>query len=470
MHAFQLFRSIAVVAVVLFSLSAQASEPMLRSELPERWQYSGEYVQTLPCEDGWWRTFNDPVLDSLIVMAVNNNYNIVAAMHRVEAARNSIKQVQAGYYPTVGLQGGWNKSRTSGAIDGRSVAASTGSYFNLGANLNWEIDIFGKVRAKARESKASYQATRAEYAAAMVSLCSEMASYYMQLRTLQEELLVARIHIESQDSVLTIVNVRHEAGLNSKLDVTQARTIYYSTLASVPGLQAQIECTVNAIALLIGREAPLVKRLLSEPQPLPDYHQIVSAGIPSELLRRRPDVVEAECAVAQSAASLGIAKKDFLPTLALTGSVGVAAHNAGDMFRNNSFEYAVAPTLSWTVFDGFSRRSGVAQAREMMEANIANYNSVVLTAVEEVNNAMINYTYCLKNIDYLNQVVKEAEESLRLAVELYRGGLSSFTNVADAQISYLQYADNLVTARGSAVNALISLYKALGGGWSEIER
>lgn len=465
MHAFQLFKPLAVVAAMIFSMSAAASQPVLRDSVPERWQYGGEYVQTLPCDDEWWRSFNDPLLDSLVSMAVNYNYDIVAAIHRMEAARQTVKQAQSGYYPSVGVQAGWNRSRTSGAIEGRHVGATTGSYFNLGASFNWEIDVFGKVREKVKQSKASYQATRSEYAAAMVSLCSEMAKYYMQLRTLQEELMVAQVHIASQDSVLTIVNVRHEAGLNSKLDVAQARTIYYSTLASVPGLQAQIECTVNAIALLVGKGTAAVKGMLAAPQPLPDYHQIVSVGVPMELLRRRPDVIEAESAVAQSASALGIAKKDFLPTLSLTGSVGTSAHNAGDLFRTNSFEYAIAPTLSWTVFDGFARRSGVAQARELMEANIANYNNVVFTAVEEVNNTMINYKYALKNIEYLSQVVKEAEESMRLSVELYRGGLSSFTNVADAQISFLQYADNLVTARGSAVAYLISLYEALGGGW-----
>lgn len=466
MHTFQLLKPFSVITAIIFSISARASAADLCDSVPERWQYTGEYVQPLPCDDEWWHSFNDPVLDSLVVLAVDNNYNIIAAMHRMEAARQSIRQVQSAYYPNIGVQGGWTKARTSGAVQGSNVPGNTNSYFNLGASVSWEIDVFGRVRSKVKQSKSAYQATRAEYAATMVSLCSEVARYYVQLRTLQEELMVAKIHIASQDSVLTIVNARHEAGLNSKLDVAQARTIYYSTLASVPGLKAQIECTANAIALLIGKDSSMVRRLLSEPQPLSDYHQIVSVGIPAELLRRRPDVIEAECAVAQSASALGIAKKDFLPTLVLNGSVGTSAHRAGDMFKSNSYTYTIAPTLSWTVFDGFARRSGVAQARELMEANIANYNNVVLTAVEEVNNAMINYTYALQNIDYLTQVVKEAEESLRLSVELYRGGLSSFTNVADAQISYLQYADNLVTARGSALTALVSLYNALGGGWT----
>lgn len=444
------------------ALSTETNEP-----LPERWQYAGEYAQPLPCDDSWWKKFNDQTLDSLIAMAVNNNYNVAAALHRIEAARQSVTQARAAYYPSVGIQGGWTKSRSAGAISGKNVPSSNTSYFNLGANASWEIDVFGRIKAKVKQSKAQYQATRAEYAGTMVSLCSDLANYYIKLRVLQQELFVVKEHIQIQDSVLGIVNARYEAGLNSKLDVAQARTIYYSTLASVPGLESQIKTTINAIALLLGDNSPQIKSMLEQPSPMPQYAQIINTGVPAELLRRRPDVVQAECSVAESAAALGIAKKDFLPTLALTGSIGTAAHRAGDLFSKNSFEYSIAPQLSWTVFDGFSRRSSVVQARELMQANIANYNNVVLTAYEEVNNAVINYVYALKNIDYLTQVVKEAEESLRLSVDLYRGGLSSFTNVADAEISFLQYADNLVTARGAALTALVNVYDALGGGWSQ---
>lgn len=467
MRLSRLFYSIGLMALLSIALPLKALSEETHTSLPQRWQYSGEYTQQLPCDDSWWQKFNDQTLDSLISMAVNNNYNIVAALHRIEAARQSITQARAAYYPTVGLQGGWTKSRSAGAIAGKDVPSSNTSYFNLGANASWEIDVFGRIRAKVKQSKAQYQATRAEYAGTMVSLCSDLASYYIKLRMLQQELFVINEHIQIQDSVLSIVNARYEAGLNSKLDVAQARTIYYSTLASVPGLESQIQTTINAIALLLGDNSPQIKTMLKVATPMPDYAQIISTGVPAELLRRRPDVVQAECAVAESAAALGIAKKDFLPTLAINGSIGTAAHRAGDLFSKNSFEYSIAPSLSWTVFDGFSRRSAVIQARELMEANIANYNNVMLTAYEEVNNAVINYVYALKNIDYLTQVVKEAEESLRLSVDLYRGGLTSFTNVADAEISFLQYADNLVTARGAALTALVNVYDALGGGWNQ---
>ncbi len=187
--------------------------------------------------------------------------------------------------------------------------------------------------------------------------------------------------------------------------------------------------------------------------------------MPMELLRRRPDIVEAEYSLAADAAALGIAKKDFLPTLTLQGSIGTTAHNAGDLFTKESFGYTVAPTLSWTIFDGMSRRAAVAQAREQMLGAIDAYNQAVVTAVQEVGNAMESYTNDLRYIDYLNKVVDSAHETLTLSIDLYKQGLSPFINVSDAQITLQQYSNQLVAARGQALTDLVTLYQALGGGW-----
>ncbi len=209
-----------------------------------------------------------------------------------------------------------------------------------------------------------------------------------------------------------------------------------------------------------------IHAMLDTPRELPDFHQIVAVGVPMELLRRRPDVVEAEYALAADAAALGIAKKDFLPTLSIAGSIGTQAHDAGDLFSDRSFTYSIAPTLSWTVFDGMARKAAVVSAREQMQVGIDNYNLTLLTAVQEVDNAMSQYVNSLHYIDLIEQVVEQAQKSFELSIDLYKKGLSSFINVSDAQIARLQYADELVSARGAALSALINLYQALGGGWS----
>lgn len=186
-----------------------------------------------------------------------------------------------------------------------------------------------------------------------------------------------------------------------------------------------------------------------------------------ELIRRRPDVTQAEYQLAAAAQAIGVAKKQFLPTLSLQGSIGTAAHNPGRLFNGQSFTYTVAPTLSWTIFDGFARRAAVASAREQMQVSLDAYNLAVLTAVQEVDNAMSGYAAALREVELLADVLGHARKSFDLSLDLYRSGLTSYTNVSDSQTSYLQYADQLVTARGNALTALINLYVALGGGWNE---
>ena len=200
---------------------------------------------------------------------------------------------------------------------------------------------------------------------------------------------------------------------------------------------------------------------------IPSHYRLVDMGVPLDLLRRRPDIVEAQRSIEIAAADLGIAKKDYLPSLSIQATLGTDAHNFGDLFSRASIGYSIAPTLSWTLFDGFARKYNIVSAREAMESEVDAYNLTVMTAIEEVRNAMARYSAELRYIASINEVVENSHESLDKSVELYKDGLSSFTPVVDAQLDYLNYQNTLVSAKGQALTALIELYKALGGGWVE---
>lgn len=435
----------------------------LRGNLPERWNYTPEIVQTMPDDDDWWKSFNDPLLDSLITTGIANNYNVEMAIRRIKIAENNVRQADSQYYPTLSASAGYTRSRNAGAIAGRNVSSTTTDYLSAGIDMNWEIDLFGKITSRVKDQKALKNVSKAEYTGVMVSLAASIASNYINLRTFQEELKVTQDYMVSQAQVVKIAKARFEAGLVSKLDVTQAETVYYSTEATLPQLQTSITQAINSIAVLLGCYPDEIRPALLQYKVQPDYHQIVPSGVPANLLRRRPDILQAEYQLAAYAAELGVSKKEFLPTLNLTGSIGVAARNAGDLFKENSLQYSIAPTLSWTIFDGLSRKYAVSSAREQMEIGIDNYNQTVLTAVEEVDNAMTRYSSSLKTIDSYKEVLKQSSESFDLSVDLYKQGLTPFTNVVDAQINTLTYSNSLITARGDALNALINLYKALGG-------
>lgn len=412
---------------------------------------------TLPAN--WWTSFQDTVLDSLITIGVDNNYDILMAARRVEIARQTLNQARSLYYPTLELSGGWKQSRAAG---------TTGSAWSLGIDMSWQVDIFGKVTAQAKNRKAQWRASRIQRDGMMLTIEAKIAATYFSLRTLQGQLEVAREQIASQQKILDIVKARYEAGLNSKLDVAQAQTVYLSTVASVPTIENNISTTMNALAVLTAMDVDRLKAMVSAGSVvLPPYDRLLAKEVPSDLLRRRPDIAQAEAVIDADAAALGVAKKDYLPSLSIQGSIGTSAHRMGDMFGKNSLSYSIAPTLSWTIFDGLSRKYAVAEAQEQMQADIDSYNLTVLNALSEANNAFGNYDTALRQIELYAAVANQANEALTLSLDLYTSGLNSYRDVATAQLDYLNYTDRLVGAKGSALAALVAIYEALGGGWNE---
>ncbi len=453
-----------LLALPLFA-SAQESGVYLRDSLPQAWQMTPETKQISPTDDNWWHTFRDPMLDRLISKAVNNNFNVAMAVKRIDMAKKSIYQAYAGYYPTINLNAGWGKSKDSGRVDRPYGSTIPSSSFSLGADMSWEIDVFGRVNANAKVKKAAYNASRVDYDAVMVSLCAKVATAYMQLRVAQKQLTVNQAHIASQQKVVNITQARFEAELADMLDVTQAKTVLYNTQSTLPGIQSKIRTLINTICILVGEYPGELAQDLADQSTLPGYQMCIDTGVPSDLLRRRPDIMEAELEVAEYAAQAGVARKDFLPTLSLTGTIGTQAHSAGDLFGKNSFTWSVAPQLSWTLFDGMARDYRAAEARIQVEAAIDNYNLTVMNAVEEVDNALHNYDATLQSIELQEKVVEQSEKSLRLAINLYKTGLTAFSNVVDGQMSWLNSQNQLVELEGEALTGLISIYQALGGGW-----
>lgn len=433
--------------------------------IPERWLYIPDHLQTSPSEDKWWKEFSDPMLNSLIERAEANNYNVAAALKRIGIADKELAITRAGYFPTLDVSAGWTGAQASGAANSPVTSSIDSRKFAAGVNMSWEIDIFGKIKRQMDAGKANVEVSKADYDAVMVSLCANVATTYLQLRTYQMQLQVANEHTKSQEKVLKIAQARQEAGIGNMLEVTQAKIVLYSTQASIPGLEASIRTTANALAVLTGcYPNELVPELLV-PGELPADIGMPNVGVPADLLRRRPDIREAEAELAQYAAQVGIARNDFLPTLALTGSIGTSSRNIKNMFGEHSLDYSIAPTLSWTIFDGLARNSRVAEAKLQLEEATDNYNMTVLNAVEEVENAISRYNGSLHQIDYLNQLIEQSEKSLQLSLDLYKQGLTAFSNVVDAQQSYLEYQNSLVSARGNALTQLVNLHQALGGGF-----
>lgn len=446
----------------------QATTRYLDNPLPAQWEEDSKvFQQVLPVDDQWWKAFQDAMLDSLITVAIQRNYSVMTAIDRINMAQANLRIERSNFFPTIGLNAGWTRDQSSGNIS--DLPRSTEHYYNASLNMSWELDLFGSIRNRVKAQKENFAASKEEYVGTMISLCAQVASAYINLRELQQEMEVVRRNCASQAAVLKITEVRYNTGLASKLDVSQAKSVYFSTKASIPQIEASINQYITTLAILLGTYPQEVRPALERTGILPDYMEPIAVGLPADLLLRRPDIRSAERQVDAQAALLGASKSDWLPQVFLKGSVGYAAKKVKDLIKHNSLTYEIAPAISWTLFKGTQLVNATRLARAQLDQAINEFNQTVLTAVQETDNAMNAYRNSIKQIVALREVRNQGEETLKLSLELYKQGLTPFQNVLDAQRSLLTYENQLVQAQGYSLLQLIAMYQALGGGWDAID-
>ena len=447
------------------AMNAQEAEKFLERPLPDEWREKDMlFQQVLPVNDQWWKVFEDTTLDSLIHLAMEQNPSVLMAINRIDQAKAQWRISQSDFYPSLTFNGGWTRQQTSGNLGTGSPQAWTG-YYSASVQMSWQLDVFGVIRQKAKAQKELYAASKEEYNATMVSLCAEVASAYFNLREVQQELDVLRRNAVSQEAVVKITESRYKTGLVSKLDVAQSKSVYYSTLASIPTTEANVIQYLNTLAVLLGLYPQDVTDALSDTKPLPDYMEPVGVGVPGELLLRRPDVRGAERQVNAQAALLGASKRDWLPEFFLNGSFGYASDDLKDVGKKRSMTWSIAPSMTWNLFNGGRNLQEERLQRAQLDESINQFNQTVLTAVQEVDNAMSAYKNSIKQIVACKEMLYQGKEAFDLSLDLYKQGLTPFQNVLDAQRSMLTYENTLVKAKGYSLVCLVQMYQALGGGW-----
>lgn len=457
-----LWKFIVLFLFIFSSANAQKRSVYNINPIPDNWMCQASlYEQQLPVNDQWWRVFESPTLDSLIVIAINQNPDVMTAMNRIEKERAGLRIAKGSYYPSFNLGIGWDRNKTSGNIS-QSIPEAYSGYYYGAVSMSWEVDVFGKIRSKVKAQKQTYYATQAEYNATMVALCAEVGTAYFNYLENMHILDVLKRNAQSQKGVVKITEARFDVGLASKLDVAQAKSIYYSTLASIPQTESAITQFHNSLAILLGMYP---QNIILGNNHLPDYIEAVGVGIPAQLLLRRPDVRVAEYNINTQAALLGAAKKEWFPTFLLNGSFGYSSNKLKNQFEKTSMTWEIAPSMTWTIFSGGARANRIVQQRALLDQTINQFNSTILTAVQEVDNAMNMYKNSIKQIAACRQMVFYGKEAFLLSLDLYKQGLSEFQNVLDAQRSLLTYENALVQARAYSLKSLILLYQALGGGW-----
>ena len=460
------FGLLSLVLLFLFPLRSSAQKEIdLEISIPEKWQIDTIYLNNDITDYDWWTRFEDSTLDSLIAVALSNNYNLQSIEATLEKSMLSYQQSKSAFYPSLSLDAQYDLSETSLNYyeETSSDQYRTNGYLNAGLNATWEIDVFGKNRDNVKANKKSYLATEASYQNAIMNLCAQVATVYFNLRSYQQQLIVANQNIASEKNILDITIARYESGLGTQLDVSQAKSVYYNTLATIPRLDAYITQCVNNLAILLGTYPSNLKDCFNDISELPSIRHIVNVGIPADVIRNRPDVRQAELNIEAQAASIGATKADFYPKFKITGSFGYLSHDLDEFFNNESMMFQVTPSISWNLFSGMEIRKAVQMSEIAHEECIDNYNNVILNAIQEVETEMSNYANALKTIEMGQQVVEQGNKTLELSIDLYKRGLGTFTNVLDAQRTFLSDQNYLVSACNSALLALVRLYTALGG-------
>ena len=445
--------------------NAQQGENYLEKPLPQGWNDGEFFDQTLPPDDTWWLNFEDPILDSLIITACKNNFSALGAVENIRKARAAWRQAQSGLMPSFDLNLGWQRAKTSGNSPQTLYRESWEGQYSTAVSMKWQADVFGSIYMRSKAQKQLFMATEEEFNAVMVSLVANVAITYFSLRQSLAEMEVIRWNVESQRAIMDIVVSRYNSGLASKLDVSQSRSVYYNTLAKIPAMQASIDGFRNAMAVLLGTYPQELEGWLDEGYALPEYMAPIEVGVPASLLLRRPDIRAAERQVEANAALLGATRRDWFPSLFLTGSVGFTSDKLKHLPRSKSLVWEIAPSLQWSIFSGMERVNATREAQASLDQSIASFNSTMLNAMQEVESAMSQYRNSVAQIVTLREAMNQDEETLALSLELYKQGLTEYQNVLDAQRSLFTCQDYLVQARGASLVYLVQLYEALGGGW-----
>ncbi len=430
-------------------------------ELPAAWSQP-DTPQPPPAapDSRWWRRFDDPVLSGLVERALAANPDVRIAAARLRAARAASAQAESLLWPSVGAYGSATRSSSGGQ--------GAVSHYGLGFDASWEIDLFGGLRRGAEAAGAGAQASAATLAATQVSLAAEVARAYVQLRGYQLRAAITQANLDNQTLTLQIAQWRAQAGLVGQIDVEQARANREQTRAQLPALQDAATQAAHALALLLN-QAPstLAPELAAAAEPsIPSAAAQPLAGIPADLLRRRPDIVAAERNLAAATARIGQAEAARYPSLQLSGTLGLQGAVLSALSGSGAATRLIGAGLTAPLFDaGRLRQQVVIQTAEQEQA-LAAYDAVLMAALGDVENARSALANGAVRADALALAVRSARDAALLAGFRYQSGLVDFQTVLDTERSVRTLEDSQASTRADNVIALIQLYKALGGGWS----
>jgi NodT family efflux transporter outer membrane factor (OMF) lipoprotein len=425
----------------------------------------------------WWKVFNDPVLDALACAASRQNLSLRVAAFRVLEARYQLAIATGQLFPqTQQVVGDYTRNATSVETANFARLATGGAgmggtgfkrwfgQWDLGFNLSWELDFWGRLRRAIESDIALLDASVENYDNTLVTLLGDIGTQYTQYRTLEQRIKYAQDNVRLQRETLDIVEARFKAGTTTELDVAQAKSTLEQTQSQIPEFEIQLRQTANQLCILLGIPPEDLRSRLGTAA-IPAAPTEVAAGIPADLVRRRPDVRAAERQAAAQSAQIGMADAQFYPLIFVNGTFGWSAENFSNLWRPEAFRGTFGPSFQWNILNYGRILNNVRFQDARFQELIATYQNTVLTAQQDVENGLVTFLRAQERAKYLAASVADAENAVRIALAQYKAGTIDFTRVTQVEQNLVLVQDLLAQARGEVATGLIQVYRALGGGW-----
>lgn len=417
----------------------------------------------------WWTVFEDPVLDDLIERCRRENLDLKIAVSRVNQSRTILAIARGEKQPVADAGASASVSKLSDDGPLEEVAPPGGfetrGLFQLGIDAVWEIDVFGRVRRSIEAAGAVYEASVEDYRDVLVTLFAEVGLAYTDIRGAQQRIVYARDNAEAQRESLAIAQDLFENGVNSKLDVAQARANLASTRAAIPTFEIALNRALNRLAVLLGQDAGSLQAELAATAPIPTPKEAIGIGVPADVLRQRPDIRRTERLLAAQTAEIGVATAELYPRFGLSGFFGLQSRSLSNLFDASSLTFGLSAPIQWNFLNGGRVRNNISLQDEKANQRLLQYEKKVLQAIEEVENSIVGFNLNRNRRRLLETATDSTAEAVDLVLVQYQTGLTDFNNVLTTQRDLFGQQDQLVATETDVVMNLIALYKALGGGW-----
>lgn len=464
-------RLIAVLGITMFMTACLSTASYQSLYMPLEaevgYQMPASEQETFSAEEvisSWWDSLNDAQLSELIDTALVHNNDVGIAIANLELARTQLRESTLGLLPDIGTRVSATDQRLAD-ISQFGAGGSRFTSYEAGFDASWELDLFGRLRLAREASRADLQATQAELDEVYVSVAAEVARAYIQLRGAQLRLAVGERNVEVIASSADLTQQLMDGGLGDNLDVQRAKAQLELARSSLPGLRADVVVNINRLSVLTGEMPSALQESLTGVQDLPTIPPSIAIGDPMHLLQRRPDIRQAERRLASSISSYQVSVAELYPTVSITGSIGFLATAFADLGSGGTVSHLLGPQISWEAFDLGRVQNRVDAADSIIQGRLQVFEQTVLTSFEEVDNAMTTLSAQMQRQNSLRVAADSSARSSDLARQRYELGEDSFLDLLDAQRTQLQAEDQLASSEIEVALAVISLYKALGGGW-----